>query len=198
MRAPIRWAEGLESLLVPIDSISQHPDNPNNGDVDWLIESIKVNGFNTVLTVDKDTGYIIAGNHRWQALHALGATHVPVIRAVDREGASGKRYMVADNVIGQMAVMDPSATLALLEDLRASEIGLAGSGINEDAFEKMLMEQALAAEAPLGDGEGGFGHAPSGIYQVVVEFEGDEGKAEQEDAAAFLRERYDRVRLVNL
>lgn len=172
MKAPVRWAEGLESLLVPIDSIRQHPRNPNNGDVDWLIESIKVNGFNTVLTVEKETGYIIAGNHRWQALHALGATHVPVVPAAVTGQESGVRYMIADNVIGQMAVMDRSATLALLDDLRETEVGLLGSGIDEAAYERMLLAQASAEETPLGDGHGfGGGPAPSGIYQCIVEFD---------------------------
>lgn len=166
----VRWADGVKPLLVPIDSVRQHPDNPNNGDVDAIVESIQINGFFTAITADKDTGYILAGNHRYQALHALGATEIPVIWT-QQDPTSSTRILIADNRLGQMAQMDNAALAELLQDLQETETGLAGSGYDDGSLEALLAQVALDQEAEIGEGEGfGSGEAPNGIYQVIVDF----------------------------
>lgn len=171
----IRWAKGLEKLLVPIDSIKQHPKNPNNGDVEEIIDSIKINGFNTVITVDNATGEILAGNHRLQALLALGAKEAPVVW-VDRQEADGDiRYLIADNAIGQKAIMGDMETAALLSRLREqSDLGLAGSGFSEDEYLRLL-EKIAKMEDDLPDlSKEGFGVTVRGEYEVTVIFDHDE------------------------
>lgn len=166
----VRFADGVKPLLVPIDSVRQHPDNPNNGDVDAIVESIQINGFFTAITVDQDTGYILAGNHRYQALHALGATEIPVIWT-KQDPTSATRILVADNRLGQMAQMDNAALAELLQDLQETETGLAGSGFDDDSLQALLAQVALDQEAEIGEGNGfGSGEAPNGIYQVIVDF----------------------------
>lgn len=193
MRA-VRYAKGVQPLLVPLDQVRQHPDNPNNGDVDALVESIQVNGFYTAITADSATGYIIAGNHRWQALHALGATHIPVIwEEKDADGLI--RVLVGDNKLGKLAVVDDSAQVELLKRLQTTELGLAGSGFTDESFAKYLTDIELLNSMPIGDGFGAGGPAPSGIYQVVVEFDNED---DRDMAFADLVERYDDVRTVNL
>jgi ParB-like chromosome segregation protein Spo0J len=189
----VKIAKGFESMLVPLSSVQQHPDNPNNGDVDALIESIQINGFNTVITVDRATGYIIAGNHRWQAMHALGATHIPVV-FTDMDASGALRYMVADNRTGQLAVMDNHALIDLLGKLRDSDLGLAGTGFDEESMLRLMEQMAAEENAPMGDG-GGLGVAPSGIFQVVIEFESPD---ERDECFANMAERYDNVRSVSL
>lgn len=170
----VRWAKGLEKLLVPIDSIQQHHANPNNGDVGEIIESIEINGFNTVITVDALTNEIIAGNHRWQALHALGATECPVIFVERRDDKGDVRYLMADNLIGKKAVIDDMAAASLLMDLRDNTaLGLAGSGIDDFGLERLLESLAMMNDTPP-DGGAGWSPAPTNLYQVVVTFEGDE------------------------
>lgn len=166
----VQFAEGVTPLLEPIDAVRQHPRNPNNGDVEALTESIQVNGFYTAITADKDTGYILAGNHRYQALLALGATQIPVIWAKkDTEGAL--RVLAVDNRSARLARMDDAAQLELLKDLQETEIGLFGTGFDELSMELLMQQVAMEAEEPIGDGEGfGPGDAPNGIYQVVVDF----------------------------
>lgn len=172
----IRWAKGLEKILVPIDSIQQHPDNANNGDVDSIVESIEVNGFNTVITVDANTNFIIAGNHRWQALHALGAEQCPVV-FVDRNHGDGSdvRYMIADNLTGKKAVIDEMQLAGQLMWLRENtQMGLVGSGTDEAGLERLLNDLAMMNDnIPEDGGAGGF-MAPSNLYQVTITFEGDE------------------------
>lgn len=163
----VRYADGLWSLMVPIDSVRQHPRNYNNGDIDAIIESITVNGFMSPLIVQRSTGYIVAGNHRWQALHALGAAQVPVVYA-DLSDDRATRYLLADNKTAQLAVQDDAAMFALLRELSESDEGLIGTGFDEASYERLLME--LANPEPIGEQEG-FGQGAAGIFQVVVDFD---------------------------
>jgi hypothetical protein len=155
---------------VPIESVHQHQSNPNNGDLDALIESIQVNGFVTAVTADAKTGNIIAGNHRYQALHALGAKEIPVIWVDHMDETGAVRYMVADNRTGKLAILDDTAVAALLTGLNETDLGLAGTGYDESAYQRLLLEMNSDPEIP----GGGFGDAaPSGLYQVIVDFEED-------------------------
>jgi len=165
----VRFAKGVQPLLVPIEQVRQHESNPNNGDLDALIESIQVNGFVTAVTADAKTGNIIAGNHRYQALHALGATHIPVIWVDHMDATGAVRYMVADNRTGKLAVLDETALAALLTDLSDTDMGLAGTGYDDAAYQRLLLDMMADPDIPQ---DGGFGNAaPSGIYQVVIDFE---------------------------
>lgn len=191
----VHFVEDVRDKLVPIEQVKQHPENPNNGDVEALIESIQMNGFYSTITVDRNTGYILAGNHRYQALHALGATHVPVVW-VDKDRGGSIRLMVGDNKTGKLAVVDNAQQIELLRELAETPMGLAGSGFTQDSFLQLLQDFANQTnQIPTSDG---FGHgvAPSGIYQVVVDFR-DEG--ERDECFADLADRYeDKVRTVNL
>ena len=170
MRA-VRFAEGVRPLLVPIDRVQQHGQNPNNGDLDALIESIQINGFVTAVTADAKTGNIIAGNHRYQALHALGAKEIPVIWVDHMDDSGAVRYMIADNRTGKLAILDDTALAALLTDLSDSDMGLAGTGYDEASYQRLLLD--MMAEPDIPDGSGFGEAAPSGIYQVIIDFEND-------------------------
>lgn len=180
--------------MVPIDSVSQHPENPNNGDLDSIIESIKINGYNSPIIVEKATNQIVAGNHRWQALHALGATEVPVIWT-DMSREQALRYMVADNRTGQKAVTDDALMIEILNQLQVSDTGLFGTGYTDDELTNLMLsqEQEPLPEVP----QGGFGLALNGIYEVTVSFDnGDDRDA----LAGEMKSRYgeDEVREANL
>lgn len=188
----VRWAEGLEQLMVPIDSVQQHPSNANNGDIDAITESIRVNGYNAPIIVERQTGYIVAGNHRWQALHGLGATEVPVIWT-DMTPEQGKRYMIADNRTAQLAMQDEAALAAMLKDLQGSEIGLFGTGYTDESLQWLL--ESLANEA-IPESEG-MGQASMGLFQIVIDFDGMED--ERDEILAEMIERFgDNARKVDL
>lgn len=138
----VKFAEGVRPLLIPIEQVHQHPDNPNSGDIEALMDSIQINGFYTAVTADKDTGHILVGNHRYQALLGLGAKEIPVIW-VDAGEEKSYRILVGDNILSRLARMDPMQTAAILRDLKeTSDLGLAGTGTDEDAYEKLLLEIA--------------------------------------------------------
>lgn len=195
----VNFAAGVQGLLEPIDAVRQHPRNPNNGDVENLMESIKVNGFYTAITAIRATGEIVAGNHRYQALLGLGATQIPVIW-LDKDATGALRVLVGDNESSRMAQMDQSAQLALLQDLAESEIGLIGTGFTDDKMELLLAQIAQEAEMPIGEGQGfGAGQAPSGLYQVVIDFQDDETGRDELFAELVDRAGIEgRVRTVNL
>lgn len=195
----VNFAAGVQGLLEPIDAVRQHPRNPNNGDVENLMESIKVNGFYTAITAIRATGEIVAGNHRYQALLGLGATQIPVIW-LDKDATGALRVLVGDNESSRMAQMDQAAQLALLQDLAESEIGLIGTGFTDDKMELLLAQIAQEAEMPIGEGQGfGAGQAPSGLYQVVIDFQDDETGRDELFAELVDRAGIEgRVRTVNL
>lgn len=175
-----KFPERLGPLMVPIDSIKQHDANPNNNDVEDIADSIRVNGFHAVIVVDEKTGRILAGNHRFQALYALGSEIAPVIYAEGMDGEKGKtRFMIGDNRTGQKAVMDRDMTIAYLMDLQQTEVGLAGTGYEDYDVERMLMSVANDI-----DDDGGHGWAkddspaPMGLYQVVIQFDNQEDRDE--------------------
>lgn len=193
----VHFVDDVKDKLVPIDQVRQHPDNPNNGDVEALIESIQVNGFYTTIAVDRATGYILAGNHRYQALCALNATHIPVVW-LDKDRSGSVRVLVGDNKTGKLAVVDAGQQIELLRELAETPMGLAGSGFNQDSFLQLLQDYANQGnQIPTADG---FGHgvAPSGIYQVVVDFR-DEDQRDVLFAELAERPEYDGlVRTMNI
>lgn len=192
--SPVRWADGLKDLMVPITRVQQHPDNANNGDLDSIIESIKINGYNSPIIVERATGYIVAGNHRYQALHALGATQVPVIWT-DMTREQALRYMVADNRTGQKAVTDDALMIEILNQLQETDTGLFGTGYTEDELTNLILsqDQAPLPEVP----QGGMGIALNGIYEVTVAFDNE---GDRDALAGEMRSRYgdDEVREANL
>lgn len=192
----VRWAEGVKSLLVPIDQVKQHPDNPNSGDDENLVQSIQLNGFVTAITADAKTGYIIAGNTRYRALHALGATQIPVLWVDHWEGDGAIRYLIGDNASARKAVMDDAQLLALLGALSETEAGLVGTSITDNEYEQMLMSFANNLDAPDLSGFGGAGEKVLGVFQIVMDFPDNED--ERDAVFAELAERYENVRSVNL
>jgi len=121
----VQYHEDMTGLLMPIDDVTPHPRNYNNGDVEAIAESIEINGMYRPLYVQKSTGYIIAGNHTWTACKMLGATEVPVMM-LDVDEPTSLRIMLADNRIASMAMPDNALLLELLDEL--STDSLMGTG----------------------------------------------------------------------
>lgn len=192
----VRFAKSLAPLLVPIEQVRQHPDNPNNGDDDNLRESIQINGFVTAITADANTGYIVAGNTRYRVLCELGATHIPVIWEDSWSEEGAVRYLVGDNASSRRAVMDQAQLLALLGNLAETERGLVGTSITENEYEKMLLEFANQQDPVDLSGFGAPAHGPLGQYQITLDF--GEQESERDAVFAELAERYENVRTVNL
>ena len=118
---------------VPVDTVKPHPENPRLGNVDAIAESIQVNGFYGALIVQKSTGFIVAGNHRWKAAVQLGMTQVPAIM-VDVDDEEAVRILLADNRTSDMGTYDDSALANLLSSLPT----LDGTGYTPDDLSALL------------------------------------------------------------
>lgn len=126
----IRFHPSLEPMMEPVDAVRQWPDNPNNGDLEAITESIEVNGVYAPVVAQRSTGFILAGNHRYHAMVGLGATTVPVLW-LDVDDAQARRIALVDNRAGQLAWMDNSLLVEHLDELVGTDLGLVGTGYDE-------------------------------------------------------------------
>lgn len=142
---------------VAIDSIKPHPKNPNKGDVDFIGESIDVNGWYGTITIQKSTRRILAGEHRWRAAKKQGLEFVDVA-VRDCTDVEALRILLVDNesarrgIIQRDDLMDVLKTIGRLSkgDL---EGGLKGTGYEPEDLEAWIEEQEQQDQA--GDDEEG-------------------------------------------
>lgn len=125
--------------LVDIDSVRPHPQNPREGDVGMIHESIEANGFFGALIVQKSTGHIIVGSHRWKAAKLRKLAKLPAL-IVDVDDALALRIMLAENRANDLASYNSAALADLLKDLNASEAGLEGTLFTVDELDELLKE----------------------------------------------------------
>jgi ParB-like chromosome segregation protein Spo0J len=141
-------AQSYES--VKLSALSLHPDNPRQGDVGVIHESIKENGFYGALIVQKSSMRILAGNHRVQAAKAAGMTEVPAI-VLDVDDATAQRILLVDNRSNDLASYDEAALAGLL----LSMDDLAGTGYTLDDLDALRakLDEPLVLDPPPGEDE---------------------------------------------
>ena len=103
---------------VEIDQITNHPDNPRDGDVGAIITSISQNGWYGVLIAQKSTNFVLVGNHRLMAVRQLGWKQVPVI-FLDVDDRRARNIMLADNRVSDKADYNEDSLAALLSAVAA-------------------------------------------------------------------------------
>lgn len=126
--------------VVPIDSVTPHPENPRRGDLEEIRALIREHGFYGALVVQRSTGHILAGNHRWRAARQEGLESIPVVY-IDVDDDRARRILLADNRSSDLGGYDDEALVALLTDLREPNgDGLHGTGYASDDLERLLRE----------------------------------------------------------
>jgi len=138
----VSFHESVRQLLIPIDEVKPWPDNPRSGDLTALKESIEVNGFYGAVIVQRSTGFVIAGNHRLQALSEMGADEVPALY-VDVDDTEAARLALADNRTSDLAFYDDEQLFTLLDHL-VNVDSLAGTGYDRAAYELLLQGHEAA------------------------------------------------------
>ncbi len=136
--------------MVAAGKLACHPDNPRRGDVDSIRESISANGFYGALVVQRSTGHILAGNHRFMAAQAEGLEKFPVIY-VDVDDEEAKYILVVDNRSSDKAENDQEILAAILQGLESSEQGLIGSGYSDADLACLLAAVMADGEALEGE-----------------------------------------------
>ena len=130
---------------VPIDSVSEHPKNPNRNDVERISESIEHNGFYGTILVQKSTGFILAGNHRHRAAKEAGLTEIPVT-FLDVPDDQAAKIMIADNRTAEFGRRDEATLAELLKELDG-EFGIEGTGYSDEDLSALL--QSLSDQPEL-------------------------------------------------
>lgn len=106
--------------LVPIDEIKLNPKNRNNHpkeQIDRLIKIIKYNGVRRCLTVSNQSGLLVVGHGRIEAMKQLGMTHAPVNFQDYDNPENEYADSVADNAIGLWSELDLAGINSDLGDL---------------------------------------------------------------------------------
>lgn len=131
-------ASGLERIA--IGDIRPHPENPRQGDVGAIHGSITELGWYGAIIVQRSTGHILAGSHRWLAAQDAGLSHVPVIW-VDVGETTARKILLSDNRTSDRASYDNHALASLLKAM--AEAGeLAGSGYTGEDLDDLLDDLA--------------------------------------------------------
>jgi hypothetical protein len=148
-----------ETAVVPVDALRPHPENPNQGDVGAIYESITENGFFGHVVVQKGTDVIIAGEHRWKAAKDAGMDEVPVVY-LDVDDERARRILLTDNRTNRLGTDVAQATAALLQELACTPAGLAGTGWDGDALDELLSDLAPPEPSLSASGESAGGGVP--------------------------------------
>jgi len=143
MKSPLVSA-GQDYQVVPVDRIHPHPDNARKGNLDAIRESIRANGFYGACVVQRSTGRILVGNHRYVAAVEEGLADVPVVW-VDKTDDEARKLLLVDNRTTDLAVYDDAA-LAELLTVVATDDDLFGSGYDDDDLDELL--RSVDAQSP--------------------------------------------------
>lgn len=125
----------LEALLVPIESVEAHPDNPRIGNIDMIAASLREFGQMTPIVVQSSTGWICKGNHVKQAAERLEWTHIAVVVS-DLGDEEALTYLAVDNRTSDVGTYNSRKLLDLLE-ARDRHGRLELTGYNRDALDKL-------------------------------------------------------------
>lgn len=120
--------------MVAIDAVVEHPENPRRGDVELIEGLIEENGFFGALIVQRSTGRILVGNHRWKAARRAGADQIPVL-FVDVDDERAMKILLSENRANDQATYDEEALFSVLSDYEGN---LEGTGYDADALDDLL------------------------------------------------------------
>jgi ParB-like chromosome segregation protein Spo0J len=151
-----------EILYVPIDSVKPHPKNPNNGRVDVIEASIQHRSLYGVIIVQRSTGYILAGEHRWRALKNRGlAREIPAC-LLNVDDKQALEILLSDNSINHLGRLDAGESIDIINELLGpspDDDELFDLGFNERSYQDLINQleyrppEILPPEPPVPDQE---------------------------------------------
>lgn len=169
---PPKIISGNIEEKVSVARIRNHPENARKGDIESIAESISVNGFYGHLTVQKSTGFILAGNHRFLAGISLGMLEFPV-EWLDVDDEAAIKILAVDNSTSDKAEYIVEKQAALLAKIATlSSTGLKGTGYQDKHLEA-LKAKLVQKAATDGDGDGGRGRKKGegdDVHAIILTF----------------------------
>ena len=145
-RSGPRIAPALQSLVVPIESITLHPRNPRIGDVEAVAASLRRFGQQKPIVVQASTRYVVAGNHLVRAAQKLGWTSIAA-NVEDMDDATAIGYMLADNRTADLGSYDDALLAAILAEQTAAG-NMAATGYDPADVAALLRAAGLDERDP--------------------------------------------------
>ena len=143
-------ADDLRSLAFPVANLKLLPGNPRRGDVDAVARSYERFGQRKPIVARRSDMTVIAGNHQLQAAQRLGWTHVAVVWT-DDDDLTAKAFALADNRVSDFGSYDPSALLALLDEVAVDQDLLAAASYHEAFIADLVISLTPPSIADLAD-----------------------------------------------
>jgi hypothetical protein len=140
----------LWHLAAPIESVIWHPENPNEGDVDSIAESITTFTQYAPVVVQASTRYLAKGNHTFLALRQCGSKYIAVV-PMPWDDTTTTAVLVGDNRHAEKSARNPEQLLDLLQRLERQD-ALVGTGYVEDDIQDLLATLDRDDDAPVDDG----------------------------------------------
>jgi site-specific DNA-methyltransferase (adenine-specific) len=141
-RGEAKIAPQLRSLIVPIETVTLHPNNPRRGDVDAVAASLARFGQQKPIVVQASTRYIVAGNHLAMAARCLGWSEIAA-NIEELDDATAVAFMIADNRTADLGGYDDALLAAILAEQQAAA-NLAATGYNADDVAAILAAAQIA------------------------------------------------------
>lgn len=153
---------------VPIASLTPDPENARRHperNLKIIKDSLNKFGQQHPLIVDQ-SGTIIAGNGRWQAMRDLGWTECDIVRTT-LAGNDARAFSIADNRASDTAAWDDPTLIAQLEQIAAGGSDLLNAAGYEYEELRSLLERSPEAAAELGKVEGGVAELNNGFSRSL-------------------------------
>jgi hypothetical protein len=182
--------ETSEVKLMRLGDIRGQEGNPKAHDPS-ISASIRRFGFCDPPAVDEDTGLLVEGHGRIEALAAMAASEeappehieladdghwlVPVIRGlVFKDAIEAKAYVLAHNRISERGGWNADALQAMLEEVYSSDYSLDGIGFTEADVDSIAAEASTIADAAVSDDVPRLPLMAPGLYSMRNPVGGDE------------------------
>lgn len=123
----------MEIETVIAETLKEYPGNPRKGDIDKIAESLKANGQYKPIVVQRDTNFVLVGNHTLKAIKKLGWDFVDVVWA-DVDDIEAKRIVLADNRTSDGSTYDYTA----LNEMIMTLPNLEGTGYDKAALDQLI------------------------------------------------------------
>lgn len=117
----------MEILWTDISQLKEYPGNARRGNISVLVESLRVNGQYRPIVVQKNTNYVLAGNHLLRAATQLGWDKIDAV-FIDCDDEAAVKIVLADNRTADLGDYNDDLLKELLESLE----DFSGTGYSEE------------------------------------------------------------------
>jgi hypothetical protein len=132
-----RLADQEFDPAIPVGQLHEHPENYNEGDVGAISESLDEHGFYGAVIVQRSTGAVLVGNHRFRTATMKGAATIPGF-LLDCDDDEARRILAVDNRTTQLSTFNNAALLAVLGKVMKEPRGLKGTGYDGDDVDDLI------------------------------------------------------------